>query len=71
MGKLTHEDLYDLDWKKILRNAIDNRPTSWCTMPVREWRNASDELCLAVIRDMEEKGLITENKIFYFEKGEK
>ena len=64
MGKLTHGDLYGLDWIKILRYAVDNRRSSWGEYPVREWRNAGDEVCLAVIKEMEEKGLITENRIF-------
>ena len=47
-----------LDWTHILDKAIKNRPLSWHKPTVREWRNASDEICFAVIREMEEKGLI-------------
>lgn len=67
MGKLIHEDLYKLNWIKILRNAIDNRRSSLGKFPVIEWRNASDEICLAVIKAMEEAGIITENRIYFQE----
>ena len=64
MGKLIHEDLYKLNWIKILKGAIDNRRSSWSEFPVKEWRNASDEIRLAVIKAMEEVDLITENRIY-------
>ena len=47
-----------LNWIKILEEAIQNRPTSWHHASVREWRNASNEICFGVIREMEEKKLI-------------
>jgi hypothetical protein len=50
--------LYQLDWIKILADAIEMRPTSWNDKPVREWRNASDEICSAVIRALEKEGKI-------------
>ena len=52
-----------LDWIAILDEAIKARPTSWWvgkTSPVREWRNASDEVCFAVINAMEKTGLLIE-----------
>jgi hypothetical protein len=47
-----------LDWIKILDNAIKSRPTSWNDNPVREWRNASDEVYMAVIHAMEDIGIL-------------
>jgi len=47
--------LYQLDWIQILAEAIRMRPTSWNENPVREWRNASDEICSAVIRALEKE----------------
>lgn len=50
-----------LDWIKILDSAIKARPLSWWgdqTPPVREWRNASDEIAMAVLKAMEEVGMI-------------
>lgn len=47
-----------LDWISILHNAIENRKTSWNDNPVREWRNASDELLFAVKEAFEEKNSI-------------
>ena len=46
---ITKERLWRLDWIKILRRAIELRPSSWSDHPVIEWRNASDCLCIAVI----------------------
>ena len=46
---ITKERLWRLDWIKILRRAIELRPTSWSDNPVREWRNAADCLCIAII----------------------
>lgn len=48
-GEVKHE-LYKLDWIKILQQAIEMRRTSWGDDVVREWRNASDEVCVAVVR---------------------
>jgi hypothetical protein len=44
--------LYGLNWIKILNDAIKSRPLSWNDNPVREWRNASDEICFEVIRSL-------------------
>lgn len=54
-----------LDWIAILDEAIKARPTSWWvgeTSPVREWRNASDEVCFAVINAMDKAGLLIMDK---------
>jgi hypothetical protein len=45
-------ELMQLDWIKILNEAIKMRESSWNDNPVREWRNASDEICGAVLRAM-------------------
>lgn len=45
-------ELMRLDWIKILNEAIKMRKSSWNEDPVREWRNASDEICGAVLRAM-------------------
>jgi len=45
--------LHKLDWIKILHTAIESRPTSWGIRPVREWRNASDEILFAVVKEIE------------------
>lgn len=57
-------ELYKLDWIKIMQQAIESRPSSWnrskpFECPILEWRNASDEVCYAVINALEDKGLIT------------
>ena len=57
--------LYQLDWIQILAEAIRMRPTSWNEKPVREWRNASDEICTAVIRALEKKVLISNKEVKY------
>lgn len=44
--------LTKLNWIKILDGAIKNRPTSWNDDPVREWRNASDEIWGSIMRAM-------------------
>jgi hypothetical protein len=54
--------LYTLDWIGILKAAIESRPTSWGDDPVREWRNASDEVCFALARALEAKGLLSSIK---------
>lgn len=51
-------ELAKLDWIKILKDAIESRPTSWGTDIVREWRNAGDEVYSALITALEEKGLV-------------
>ena len=50
--------IYQLDWIKIMNNAINSRKTSWNDNPIREWRNASDEVCSALIRELEDKKII-------------
>jgi len=54
--------LHNLEWIKILNNAIGSRPTSWnfseYNHPVIEWRNASDEICMALIKELEDVGII-------------
>jgi hypothetical protein len=60
---LTRGDLYKLDWIKILSKAIEGRPTSWNIKPVLEWRNASDEICFAVVNALEEEGLINKREL--------
>ena len=51
-------ELYKLNWIKILNDAINDRKTSWSERPVREWRNAGDTVCFALIHALEDKGLI-------------
>ena len=61
--KISRYSIMRLDWIAILDEAIKARPTSWWvgkTSPVREWRNASDEVCFAVINAMEKAGLLIE-----------
>lgn len=63
--------LHRLDWMKILKEAVESRPTSWWMKeftddkgetyripPITEWRNASDEVLWSVEREMEKKKLI-------------
>ena len=50
--------IYNLDWITIMAEAIKNRPTSWKNDPIHEWRNASDEVCSAVINALKEKKII-------------
>lgn len=64
-------EMAKLDWIKILDQAIKNRQTSWYggnhtvasldgsfVPPVREWRNASDEIWCEVVKAMEEAKII-------------
>ncbi len=57
------QKIYRLDWITILDEAIKGRPTSWAERPVHEYRNASDEVLMALIRHMEEAGIL--NKTSY------
>lgn len=57
------QKIYRLNWIKILDEAIKGRSTSWAEHPVHEWRNASDEVCMALIRHMEEEDIL--NKTSY------
>ena len=51
--------MYRLDWIEILRRAVDMRPTSFRSdPPFWEWRNASDEICYAVVHAMEDAGIV-------------
>ena len=50
--------LYSLDWSKILKDAIDRRKTSWNENPVKEWRNASDEIGTSVFFALQDKGVL-------------
>ena len=67
MEKQTQEEklrqiLHNLDWFKIMQKAIDSRKTSWNFQgyghPIIEWRNATDEVCMAVINALEDKGVL-------------
>ena len=58
---VTKFEVLGLDWKAILGRAIERRPRSWGDYPVREWRNASDEVGLAVLAAMVEAGLVEED----------
>ena len=54
------EDMYSLDWRHILHDAIQSRPTSWGNIEpaLVEYRNAGDCLAGAVIDEMKKKRLI-------------
>ena len=56
-------EINKLDWIKILDDSIKSRSTSWGKNPVIEWRNASDEICGALIRALTRKGLIEDINI--------
>ena len=43
------QEIYLLDWIKIMDNAIKGRPTSWGERPIQEFRNASDEVLMALM----------------------
>lgn len=55
MNSKVEQVLYSLDWIKILHKAIENRRSSWGERPVVEWRNASDEVCSAVLVALREE----------------
>jgi hypothetical protein len=47
--------LYSLDWVKVMRDAYEGRKTSWEEIGhIREWRNATDEIMGAVIKQVKE-----------------
>ena len=50
--------LYSLDWISIVARAIKNRPTSWNEHPIREFRNASDEILFSLINELIDRGVI-------------
>lgn len=58
-------ELYKVNWIKLLKRSIERRPSSWGYptdparpsknhYPISEWRNASDELCMEVVKALEE-----------------
>jgi len=49
--------LAQLDWKEILRYAIESRKSSWADNPVREWRNAGDTVFCALLEALRKKGV--------------
>lgn len=57
---ITIDEIYSLDWKHILFDAINSRETSWGNIEkaIIEYRNAGDCLAGAVISEMKKKGLI-------------
>jgi len=65
--------LHNLNWIQILDKAIKHRTTSWnfgsYNHPVVEWRNASDEICMAVINALEDKNILEDiySKVKRFE----
>jgi len=65
------EVLYRLDWIEILREAIEMRRSSWGDRPVVEWRNASDEVCFALLRALEKAGVDVYATIIVWKKGTK
>jgi len=50
--------LHNLSWFDIMRRAIEHRKTSWSENPIFEWRNATDEVCMAVLNALEDKGVL-------------
>jgi hypothetical protein len=71
--KKLRQILHNLDWIKILDRAVNYRKTSWNFQgyghPVVEWRNASDEICMAVINALEDKQILEDmySKVKRFE----
>jgi len=51
------QEIYLLDWIKIMINAIEGRKTSWDKNPIIEWRNASDEVLMAFMSEAREKSI--------------
>ncbi len=49
--------IWRLDWIKIMNTAIKVRPTSWNEDPIREWRNASDEVVGALMNEATKKDI--------------
>jgi hypothetical protein len=56
MQKTLTQILGELDWMKILKNAINSRPSSWSDKPVLEWRNAGDTVFCALVNELRERG---------------
>jgi len=49
--------LYELDWAKILKRAVESRPEAWGESLI-QWKNASDTLIPQVIRELEAAGYL-------------
>lgn len=60
LSKLKIDEIYNLDWKHIVFDAIHSRPTSWggINPSLVEYRNAGDCLAGAVIDEMKKKNMI-------------
>jgi hypothetical protein len=56
--KTLRQILSEIDWKLVLKNAIENRPTSWGDNPVREWRNAGDTIYCALMNELRKRGYV-------------
>ena len=54
------QEIYLLDWIKIMDMAIKGRPTSWGERPIQEWRNASDEVLMALMDQCREGGIFSD-----------
>jgi len=50
--------LGELDWRIILKKAINSRPTSWGENPVIEWRNAGDTIYCALMSELRKRGYV-------------
>ena len=59
MDESLTEILAKMDWKKILKEAVESRPSSWSSRPVVEWRNASDTVFCALMNELRRKGYVT------------
>lgn len=58
MARTLTQILSELDWKTILKNAVESRPTSWASKPVVEWRNAGDTIYCALMRELRKRGYV-------------
>jgi hypothetical protein len=58
MAKTLTQILSELDWRIILKNAVENRPTSWANKPVVEWRNAGDTIYCALMQELRKRGYV-------------
>ena len=48
--------MFGMDWIEILKNAYENRRSSWFDLGhIKEWRNATDEILFACWKQLEEK----------------
>lgn len=48
--------LAKLDWKMILKCAVELRPSSWSDRPVIEWKNAGDTMYSALMIELRKRG---------------